>query len=359
MYFRVGYKEEQTSKDDQQDEPGHIYEFENENDESQINHGTNINDLSIYSEAPNTHQNESPFENEGVTIEKNTYIVELKHCKYFLNVMVDLQEVFLPANEQKFTMNKYNSYKYEVNKIICGKKRDLNDIATYKYLSELGLNDEDFMWYYLRTAIIKNNLELIKSLIALGININYNNDYIIIDTNSNSNPKNKNKFTKKLVHAMHATELAIEYGRVEILKYLVEMGADIKGVINYKLQQYENCYDMWNCIDDYENEIDDYENEIDDYENEIDDYENEIDDYTYKCGVLEYKNLRHNLINLVTNSLNGDIKSINDLKENILSPIESIWLLRYFYENHKKYLNNNLFYQIIAFSFQNLNRNWC
>ena len=109
--------------------------------------------------------------------------------------------------------------------------------------------------------------------------------------------------------------------------------------IKKRLQQLDNCiYNEWNLIDDS-------------------DEEDSIGCKKYKN---ELKKNRSKILNLVKNSLNGNIGAIEKINNNFqlgkYAEVESMWILRFLvYNPEEKYLDNSYFYYIMALSLINVN----
>ncbi|AVL94818.1 hypothetical protein ma432 [Moumouvirus australiensis] len=70
-----------------------------------------------------------------MNVSKRFYFTKLRYIHKFLDFGVYLQEVTLPIDNPDFQMIKDpEGKKYRANMIILGKRRDLKDSETWKYL---------------------------------------------------------------------------------------------------------------------------------------------------------------------------------------------------------------------------------
>ncbi|AGF85745.1 repeat protein [Moumouvirus goulette] len=189
-------------------------------------------------------------------------------CKY-LDFGVYLREIYLPTDNPKFKMIKDPSGdKYGANMIILGKRRDLKDIETWKYMISVGvdiyINDN----YALKWASTIGYLEIVKYLVESGADIHVDDDYALKWASNNGHLEvvkylvengAKDNYGYALVWAsegghleivkclienganIHALDdkafrLASKNGHFEIVKYLLEHGADIKSGNDYALR---------------------------------------------------------------------------------------------------------------------------
>ncbi|AGC01967.1 ankyrin repeat protein [Acanthamoeba polyphaga moumouvirus] len=199
------------------------------------------------------------------------YFTEPKYiCKY-LGFGIYLREVYLPKDNPDFKMIKDpEGDKYGANMIILGKRRDLRDPETWKYMASIGVdihgeNGYAFIWAcqkgYLKVVkyLVKNganihafhnyafecaseegHLEIVEYLVKNGVNIHTNNDIALRWASG----KGHFEIVKFLVengtniHAENncALRWASDDGHLEIVKYLVEKGADIHANNNYALR---------------------------------------------------------------------------------------------------------------------------
>ncbi|AZL89666.1 ankyrin repeat protein [Megavirus baoshan] len=161
-------------------------------------------------------------------------------CNY-LNYGIYLREVYLPIDNPDFKMiEDPEGNKYGANMIILGKRRDLRNPKTWKYMISVGVdihayNDEAFKWAYLT-----RNVEVMEFLIENGANIHAEEDYALrwaagegylevvkclIENGANIHAQND-----------YALRWASNQGHLKIVKYLIKNGANIYAQNNYALK---------------------------------------------------------------------------------------------------------------------------
>lgn len=150
---------------------------------------------------------DKPFEKIGSCVPGGLYFTDAKHIFDFLEYGVYLREVFLPFEDDDFEYVK-DGDKWRANKIILGKKYELCKVETFEYLVELGAclyKGRSIIW-----AIEKGYLEVIKYLVELGGDVKVKDDYAI--------------------------RYASRHGHLEVVKYLTESEANIKIYNNYPVR---------------------------------------------------------------------------------------------------------------------------
>ena len=153
---------------------------------------------------------DKPFEKYGSCVPGGLYFTDIEHIFEFLQYGIYLREVILPTDDKDFEMVADEQNKYRANKIILGKRYDLNDSTSFKYLVENGADVKTNNNYALRWASRYGHLDVVKYLVENSADVK---------TNNNS-----------------AVRLASEYGHLDVVKYLVENGADIKANNNYAVR---------------------------------------------------------------------------------------------------------------------------
>uniref|UniRef100_A0A6G6ADN1 Ankyrin repeat-containing protein n=1 Tax=Borely moumouvirus TaxID=2712067 RepID=A0A6G6ADN1_9VIRU len=141
-------------------------------------------------------------------------------CKY-LDYGIYLREVTLPTDNTDFQMIKDpEGDKYGANMIILGKKHDLRDISTWKFMVFIGIDIHAEDDYAFRWASLNGHLEVVKFLLVKGANIHTDDDYAI--------------------------KSACDNGHINIVKYLIECGVEVRESNNYKILviQKENDIDI-------------------------------------------------------------------------------------------------------------------
>ena len=87
-----------------------------------------------------------------------------------------MREITLPKNDKELKTKKIGKNKWISNKIILGKRYNLDKIETWKYLVEFGANihandDSAIQW-----ASGHGHLEIVRYLVENGANIHANNE---------------------------------------------------------------------------------------------------------------------------------------------------------------------------------------
>ncbi|AGC01670.1 hypothetical protein H012_gp795 [Acanthamoeba polyphaga moumouvirus] len=80
------------------------------------------------------------FKEEGKCVPGRLYFTTIDHLWRFLYLGTQVVEIYLPINDPKFKMIKVSEGKYGANKIILGKRYELNDANTFIFLEENGFN---------------------------------------------------------------------------------------------------------------------------------------------------------------------------------------------------------------------------
>ena len=110
----------------------------------------------------------------------NFYFTYAEHIFNFLDYGNYLREVILPVNDPDFKMimNK-NGDGWIANKIIFGKRYDLDDIDTFEYLFSLGTDIHSNNNCAVQWAAGKGYLNIVKYLILSGADICSDNNYAL------------------------------------------------------------------------------------------------------------------------------------------------------------------------------------
>ena len=134
------------------------------------------------------------------------YFTDSANIFNFFDYGVYLREIFLPESDPKFRMVKDGRDKYRANMIILGKRYELTNADTFKYLIEKGANKNDALNLSARYGY----LEIVKYLVDNGADIHSVNDFALRSSADNGHP--------------------------EVVKYLIEKGADIHADNDYALR---------------------------------------------------------------------------------------------------------------------------
>ena len=85
---------------------------------------------------------DKPFEEEGSCVPGGLYFTDAEHIFEFLAYGIYLREISLPFDDKDLKYVKDKENKWRANKIILGKRYDLCDMKTFKYLISEGANIE-------------------------------------------------------------------------------------------------------------------------------------------------------------------------------------------------------------------------
>jgi hypothetical protein len=78
------------------------------------------------------------FEENGHCVNGGLYFTDIEHIFDFLDYGIHLREIILPINDPNFKCVKDEANKWRANMIILGKKYELSNVDTFKYLISLG-----------------------------------------------------------------------------------------------------------------------------------------------------------------------------------------------------------------------------
>jgi ankyrin repeat protein len=170
------------------------------------------------------------FEEVGSCVVGGLYFTDAHHIFEFLDYGINLREIILPLNDPNFKCVKDQSNKWRANMIILGKKYDLTDVDTFKYLVGLGADFRAIDDYATRKTSEDGYLEIIKYLVSIGADISARNNYAIKTASKNG----RLEVVKYLVGLNadfkagnnYAVRMASEKGHLDVVKFLVECGAD-------------------------------------------------------------------------------------------------------------------------------------
>ena len=122
---------------------------------------------------------DKPFEKYGSCVPGGLYFTDIQHIFEFLNYGVHLREVSLPTDDKDFEMVVDEKNKYRANKIILGKRLDLSDAETFKYLVKNGVDIKAGDNFAVRWASIYGHLDVVKYLVENGADIKADNNYAV------------------------------------------------------------------------------------------------------------------------------------------------------------------------------------
>ncbi|AGF85728.1 repeat protein [Moumouvirus goulette] len=161
------------------------------------------------------------------------YFCEPKDIHHYLGYGIYLREIYLPTENPNFKMVINRLKIYGANMIILGKKYHLNDLSTWKYMVECGL---DINWNEnepLKCAIYYGYLEIVKKLIKCEDNFSayqkicgnslvyaINGGYLDIVKRLTNTLSTYSDLSYALLHSSSS-------GNLEIVQFLIESGANI------------------------------------------------------------------------------------------------------------------------------------
>jgi hypothetical protein len=139
-----------------------------------------------------------PFVREGSCCPGGIYFTTPKFICNFLDYGPWVREVTIPEDAE--IVKDPQGGKWRASKVILSPRKDLREVETWKWLIECGMGIDD-QNEALRTAAINGYLKVVKYLVELGADIHAGNDYIF--------------------------KQAAAHSQLEVVRYLVEQGVDI------------------------------------------------------------------------------------------------------------------------------------
>jgi len=160
------------------------------------------------------------------------YFATLDHIHEFLDFGIYLRVIELPFGDSDFKMINYGT-KFRANKIILKNRYLLSDIETHKKFN-LDINST-FRW-----ASSNGHLEVVKFLVEKGADIHADDNYAFCWASKNGHLEVVKFLVEKGadIHANNnvALRLASMNAQLEIIKFLVEKGVDIHADNEYALR---------------------------------------------------------------------------------------------------------------------------
>jgi len=200
----------------------------------------------LYFKITNEKENHNGFQyNDGLNVLKEKfnddptascvaggfYFTNSENIFEFLDHGIYLREITLPTDDPDFKMVQDKNNKWRANKIILGKKYNLNNISTFEFLISNGANIHADSDYAIRWASINGHSEVIQFLISNGADIHANNDFAIRWASIKGHLEVVQHLISKGADIHTDNDYAIRWasknGHLEIVKFLVSSGANI------------------------------------------------------------------------------------------------------------------------------------
>lgn len=160
------------------------------------------------------------------------YFTDIEHIFCYLDYGCYVREVGLPTNDPNFMMiADPNGNKWRANRIILGKKYELQNVMTFKLLIDRGADIHVNNDYALQWASTNGCLDIVKFLVEKNADIHTDND-CALRAASIGGHLNIIKYLVEIGADIHVLdECALRFaslgGHLSVVQYLVEMGADI------------------------------------------------------------------------------------------------------------------------------------
>ena len=167
-----------------------------------------------------------PFAETGWCVPGGLYFTDINNIFQFLDYGVHLREITLPLDDPDFKIVNYYDNEWRANKIILGKRYNLWEKKTFEYLVSLGANISAHNDNAVIYASKNGHLDVVKYLVSMGANIR-NADYAVISASMGGHLD----VVKYLVSLGADKDCAVEWasmgGHLDVVKYLVSMRANI------------------------------------------------------------------------------------------------------------------------------------
>jgi len=169
------------------------------------------------------------FAETGTCCAGGFYFTDIDHILEFLDYGEHLRLIALPKNDSDFKMVADGPDKQRANKIILGKKYDLDKVETWKFLKKCGAKfDIDNVIPF----VSKNGyIDVLKYLVKLGIDIHAKGEYAIILASENGHVDIVRFLTRLGINVSAWNDAPIRYasrnGHVDVVRFLAKAGADI------------------------------------------------------------------------------------------------------------------------------------
>jgi hypothetical protein len=174
------------------------------------------------------------FQEEGSCVVGGLYFTDVEHIFKFLDYGIHLREIILPLDNPNFKCVKDDADKWRANMIILGKKYDLTNVDTFKYLVGLGADVKTINNCAVQLASENGHFEIVKYLIGLNADFKAGNNYAVRHASRNGHlevvkflVENGADFSVGSDDNNCAAVWALRNNHLEIVKYLVEKGIAI------------------------------------------------------------------------------------------------------------------------------------
>lgn len=191
------------------------------------------------------------FKQSGSCVSGGLYFSDLNHICGFLGYGVYLREVTLPFEDNDFQIVADSNDKWRANKIILGKRFDLDKIGTFKYLVELGASVASLEPAVLY-AFVRGYFDIVVYFVKIGCSLKSchnhvlewacKHDYVdVIDCAINLGADPTVYFTK-MVYLIDTQYVSHNWGKtptlyrcIEMIKHAVKLGAHYQNNIDKKI----------------------------------------------------------------------------------------------------------------------------
>jgi len=188
-----------------------------------------------------------PFEAKGSCVPGGIYFADIRNICWFMSHGPWVREVRVPKGSSMVK----DGEKYRAHKVILGKRKDLREVSTWKWLESCGLDVHWDAGKGLVGACRYSYLEVMKYLVDCGVLINSVHLWnavcsgdleivkYLVEHGADINSKTLNSLGE-YIGGEWIFHRACGGGKLEIVKYLVENGADINWVSNAKDRLYSD-----------------------------------------------------------------------------------------------------------------------
>ena len=184
-----------------------------------------------YKDGLNILQDEFANKESGNCVKGGLYFSDVEHILNFLDFGIYLREIMLPINDEEFQMVSVKDDKWRASRIILGKRHDLSDPNTFRYLANLGADVAKHKDVIFGFAIKNGYPDIAEYAVELGINIDISVLIKIAVDNGHFDMMKywigKSHWTDKMYWKNIDWTEAAHNKHFDIAKYLIENGANV------------------------------------------------------------------------------------------------------------------------------------